>query len=271
VLAALQAAAGVVRSVWIYHLKDRSRHACMDRLHAGFVGAGDLVFDVGSHVGDRVASFRRLGCRVVAVEPQPALRPVLRLLFGRSPQVVLVRAAVGAAEGSLELHLNLPNPTVATGSAEFIASARGAPGWHGQRWTRRVQVAQTTLEALIAVHGRPAFVKIDVEGFEEEVLRGLRTPVPALSFEFTTIQRPVALACLRRCDALGPYRYNAALGESQALVHPGWLDSAAMARWIAGLPQAANSGDVYARLDGPAPNPPAPAAAPATAGRSPAQ
>jgi len=248
--AALQTAAGVLRSVWIYHLRDRPRHSRMDRLHSGFVRRGELVFDIGSHVGDRVSSFRRLGCRVVAVEPQPALQRVLHLLFGRARDVVLVQAAVGEAEGLLSLHLNLPNPTVATGSTEFIASADGAPGWQSQRWTRRLQVPLTTLEALIAAHGRPAFVKIDVEGLEDRVLSGLRTAVPALSFEFTTIQRELAAACLGRCEALGPYRYNAALGESQALVHPRWLDAAAMADWIRSLPQSANSGDVYAVLPG---------------------
>jgi FkbM family methyltransferase len=245
---ALQTASGVLRSVWIYHGRDRARHERMDRLHRGFVQPGDLVFDVGSHVGDRVGSFRRLGCRVVAIEPQPALQRVLRLMFGRTREVTLVQAAVGAAEGTLELHLNLPNPTVATGSASFIAAADGAPGWQGQRWTHRLTVPLTTLEALILRYGQPAFVKIDVEGLEDRVLQGLRTAVPALSFEFTTLQPGVALASLRRCAELGAYRYNVALGESQALVHPRWLEADAMARWIAALPREANSGDVYALL-----------------------
>jgi FkbM family methyltransferase len=248
----VQAAWGVLRSVWIYHGRDRARLPRMDRLHGLFVREGDLVFDVGSHVGDRVASLRRLGCRVVAIEPQPGPMRVLRLLFGRSRAVTLVQAAVGATEGTLQLHLNLANPTVATGSTDFIAAADGAPGWEGQRWSRRLTVPLTTLDALIARHGRPAFVKIDVEGLEDEVLRGLGTAVPALSFEFTTIQRDAALACLRRCAALGAYRFNAALGETQVLAHTRWLDAAGMAGWIAALPQSANSGDVYAVLEVPA-------------------
>jgi hypothetical protein len=109
-------------------------------------------------------------------------------------------------------------------------------------------VPLTTLDELIARHGRPAFIKIDVEGFEAQALTGLTQPVPALSFEFTTIQRDVAVSCLHRCDALGLARFNAALGESQSLTRRDWLSSADMANWLAALPQDANSGDIYARL-----------------------
>jgi FkbM family methyltransferase len=245
----LQQAWGVLRSLWIYRLRDRSRHRGMDLLHRRFLAPGDLAFDIGSHVGDRVASFRRLGCRVVAVEPQPMLVRVLRRLHGRDPQVTLVAAAIGAAEGHLDLHLNLRNPTVATGSPAFIAAADGAPRWEGQRWTQTVTVPVTTLDALIERHGLPAFVKIDVEGLELDVLQGLTRAVPALSFEFTTIQPGIALACLARCARLGDYRFNAALGESQSLVHPDWLDAGAMHAWLQALPAEANSGDVYAWLD----------------------
>ncbi|MBM3479865.1 MAG: FkbM family methyltransferase, partial [Alphaproteobacteria bacterium] len=121
----------------------------------------------------------------------------------------------------------------------------------GQDWDARVEVPVTTLDALVAAHGVPRFAKIDVEGFELDVLRGLSRPLPALSFEFTTIQRDVAFACLARLAALGDYRFDLALGESQELAfgdNP--LDAAAMAAHLRALPHAANSGDVYALLQG---------------------
>ena len=220
----------------------------MDRLHGGLVRHGDLVFDIGAHVGDRVASFRRLGARIVAVEPQPAMVKVLRLFYGRCIDVAIEPVAVGRRVGATSMMINADNPTVSTASREFVSAARDAQGWETQRWIKSVPVPVTTLDALIGKHGRPSFIKIDVEGFEADALAGLTRAVKALSFEFTTIQRDVALACIERCIALGYARFNAALGESQTLVRADWVGGEEMASWLSGLPHAANSGDIYAVL-----------------------
>lgn len=239
--------AGVIRSLRTYY-GDRARSVAMQELYAQFVRPGDLVFDIGAHVGDRVAAFRRLGARVVAVEPQPALNTTLRLLYGRDRAVAIEGCAVGRNAGTIELKLNIDNPTVSTASGEFVQAAVGAPGWQGQTWDKSIPVPLTTLDALIARHGRPVFVKIDVEGFEGEVLAALTQPVAALSFEFTTIQRELAAACLERCSALGYGSFNVALGESQTFAHAPWQNAAEISRWLAELPDQANSGDVYAKL-----------------------
>lgn len=238
---------GVARSLHIYY-GDRSRRVAMERLYRRFVQPGDLVFDIGAHVGDRIAVFRRFGARVVAVEPQPALVKTLKLIYGRDRAVTIEPVAVGRHAAMLDFRLNLDNPTVSTASDAFRLAANGAPGWEGQAWTRTIRVPATTLDTLFTRYGVPAFIKIDVEGSEAEALAGLTRPSPALSFEFTTIQRGVAADCVDHCARLGYTRYNAMLGESHALVHDDWVSAEEIASWLRALPQSANSGDIYALL-----------------------
>ena len=237
------------RSLRVYH-GDKSRQPALDALYGRFVRPGELAFDIGSHVGDRVSSFRRLGARVVALEPQPGCARALRLIHGRDGMVTLVEAACGSAAGTVEMKINSANPTVSTASDAFVVAASGAEGWADQVWDHTVTVPCVTLDGLIAAHGEPAFVKVDVEGFEHAVLAGLSRPVKALSFEFTTIQRDVADACIRRLGEIGNYRFNIALGESQVLAFKEAISADAMIAHIAALPHEANSGDVYAVLQG---------------------
>lgn len=243
-----QALQGVFRSLRVY-LGPSAPRAAMDILYRRFIEPGALVFDIGAHVGDRVASFRRLGARVVAVEPQPLLYSALHHVHGRDPLVEIVDRAVGSEAGIRELFVNTANPTVSTLSETFVHNAEGAPGWEGQVWDSQMPIEIVTLDALIARYGDPAFIKIDVEGYEDAVLRGLSQPIRTLSFEFTTIARDIAMGCFDRLSALGRYRYNFALGESQTLAFSDWLSDEDMAGYLSKLPHDANSGDVYATLD----------------------
>lgn len=235
------------RSLEIYY-GNAERDRAMDALYARFVRPGALAFDIGAHVGDRAGSFRRLGARVVALEPQPLCARVLRALYADDPAVTLIEAACSERAGRLALRINSANPTVSTASADFIRAADGAGGWEGQVWDAQVEVPCTTLDALVARFGTPAFAKIDVEGFEDRVLAGLSQALPLLSFEFTTIQRDVAFRCLDRLAALGPCGFDIALGESQALTFNRWVAKAELAAHVAALPHEANSGDIYCVL-----------------------
>lgn len=243
-LAADPAMAPLRRSFEAYY-GDPARSATMDAFYARFVRPGALAFDLGAHVGDRVGSFLRLGARVVAVEPQPLCVRALRAIYGGGDRVTIVEAACGDTEGTVALHVNSANPTVSTASEGFVTAADGAPLWEGQEWDARIEVPLTTLDSLIARFGLPAFTKIDVEGYEGAVLDGLSQPLPALSFEFTTIARDAAVDCVDRLTSLHPYRFDVSLGESWRLSFGRWVTGAELTAYLRALPHAVNWGDVY--------------------------
>ncbi|HUM72369.1 MAG TPA: FkbM family methyltransferase, partial [Chloroflexota bacterium] len=113
-------------------------------------------------------------------------------------------------------------------------------------WDTAVNVPVTTLDALMAQYGRPAFCKIDVEGYELEVLRGLSQPIPGLSFEYIPAAMEIATACVARLAELGPYEFNYAPGESHRLQSAHWLSAAEMLSILAQIKEG--SGDVYGRV-----------------------
>jgi FkbM family methyltransferase len=236
---------GMGRSVAIYHRPGRGRR--LDRFYGGMIAPGDLCFDVGAHVGDRSRCFRRLGARVVAVEPQPGFDRLLVRLFRADPGVIVLAKALAAAPGTIGLRVSSTRPAVSTGSAGFAAAVAADPGFHAVHWDVAATVEATTLDALISAHGAPAFVKIDVEGMEAEVLAGLSRPVRYLSFEVVAAHAAGARACLVELDRLGRWAFNLVVGERLAFVAPGWIDRAGIEALIMRLAESGRSGDVYAR------------------------
>lgn len=238
--------AGLLRSLVIYYARPWRRRA-LRRFYAGMIRPGDLVFDIGAHVGNRTRTLHALGARVVAVEPQPLFVHFLRRTLPRE-RVTLVPEAVGARGGRATLNVSRRHPTVSSLSGDWIAHVSTTPGFRHVHWDRSLEVPVTTLDTLIAHHGSPAFVKIDVEGMEADILAGLNQPLPLLSVEYVPAAMTVAQRCIDRLSALGPYEFNRVEGETHAFTWPRWRDPAGTLHALAGLDSGARSGDLYARL-----------------------
>ncbi len=214
----------------------------LSQLYASLVSPGDLVFDVGAHTGEMAKLLLALGTKVICIEPQPACLEVLSGLFQGNPKVAIEPVGVGSELGKLELSVCSEGPQIST-----FASKWKEGRFAGSNWDQKVEVEVTTLDRLINKHGAPKFIKIDVEGFETEVLKGLGRPVPFVCFEFTREFLSDAKTCMERLETFGSVRYQVSLYTRYRFALSGWVTSDDLMSFLNGYEGADLCGDIYAR------------------------
>jgi FkbM family methyltransferase len=223
------------------------RHRRLSQAFYGqFFDAGNLVFDVGANVGSRTEVFLDLGARVIAVEPQRACQGVLRRLFGRNKRFTLVTEALGERFGEAQMFVG-DALVLSTLSAEWVSKMRESGRFGEFEWNKMESVPVRTMDSLIAEYGDPAFCKIDVEGFELEVIKGLTRPLRALSLEVAFEQIEAIIKALDCLDSRGQYEYNYSVSESMLMSMDRWIDGAQIRRYLRSELGSDTFGDVYAR------------------------
>jgi|GEM_PF-594684 len=202
-----------------------------------------LVFDVGANVGDKTEMFLSQGAsRVVAVEPQPMLGPGLVKRFGGDQRVTVVRKALSNKPQRLMMSICSEESTISTFSDEW---KKGRFAEH--TWDQQVEIEATTLDLLIDEYGLPDFCKIDVEGFEYQVLQGLSKPIPALSFEFTKEFLGNAHQCVEHLAGIGGYEFNYILGAAPEFASKTWLTDKQLFDILDNFNHPLLWGDIHAR------------------------
>lgn len=190
----------------------------------------DLVFDIGANHGHKTTLFLRLVSRVVSVDPDPSNAEILRQKFHflrfNKKAVTIVAKAVGESTGTQKMWMEKPGSAKNTLSQKWVETLQTDSSRFGENivFNSSREVEITTLEQLIEVHGRPFFVKIDVEGYEPNVISGLRSAVPYLSFEVNLPEfLPEAIKCVDMLDQLCPKsRFNFVVDCVDGLALPEW-------------------------------------------------
>lgn len=226
-----------------YVLSSEAQRRKMLAFYSQFVGSGDLCFDVGANMGNRTQVFLDLGAKVVCIEPQASCFQHLTKLYEKRKDVVLIGKAVGDSEGSAELAICEEDSGISTMSERWRREGRLA---EDSQWEKMERVQLTTLDALIASYGLPRFCKIDVEGFEKNVLKGLTQPIPFVSFEFVTEFLEDAKACVDRLLSTGDYQFQLSYRESMTFSLKEWMGPVEFSKTLEYLKGKHLWGDIYA-------------------------
>jgi FkbM family methyltransferase len=217
------------------------------RFYSQFVRKGDLCFDIGANVGHVADALLRLGATVVAVEPQSECVGILQRKYKKNKHIVLVRAAADEKEGVRPLHVS-DNDKISSMSTSWIEAVTTSRRFSDFRWTRSEEVKTASLDSLTRTYGAASFCKIDVEGYELNVILGLSTPIPLISFEFTPEYIQTTIAVIKHLETLGQYCYNYSVDGSTKLALDKWLSAGEITRQLSLFTSESKTGDVYARL-----------------------
>jgi len=172
------------------------------------LNSGDLFFDIGAHLGSKSNQFLNKKLKTVMVEPLPQCIKQLKVKFKDKKDIEILQKAVGKNIGTMTLEINSKMPTIST-MAKHWKKGR----FSSEKWDQKILVEVITLDQLIKIYGKPDYIKIDVEGFELEVLLGLTQKVGIISFEFASEFLDQTFDCLSHLKKIGYNDYNFSIGE----------------------------------------------------------
>lgn len=220
----------------------------MFEFYSQFIKPGDLCFDIGANMGNRTKVFLKLGATVVAVEPQGLCMKILRKFYGGDQRVKLIKKALGEVEGQAEMMIGNVH-TISSLSKEWIEEVKKSGRFTEYIWNEKQVVQITTVDKLIDQYGTPSFIKIDVEGYEYQVIKGLTRPVHTLSLEFTPEFIESIYRSINYLSRLGDIQLNYSLGESMVLALQDWVTQEQMLGILSGYVNDNKTwGDVYVKF-----------------------
>lgn len=214
-------------------------------LYSQFVKSGNLCFDVGANVGNRTAIFLELGAKVVMVEPQKECYEALEKRF---PNIPLIKKGLGEKESTEKLYVS--DVSLISSFSKSHVDQMQEDRFKGANWDKTIDIEMTTLDNLIKEHGVPDFCKIDVEGYEYDVLKGLSQPLKSLSIEYIVPEnKKVVLNCIQHLSKLGNIECNLSHGETMNFHLPKWKNGPEMIDYVQGQDFIDTSyGDIYIKF-----------------------
>ena len=246
----------IIHSVFEY--KNRKKFLVLNEeekrcaeLYRQLIKPHDLVFDVGANMGSRTKVFLDLNARVVAFEPQKICSDYLKLVLKNENDFRLVEMALGDKECEGEMFISDVH-AISTLSQQWTKVTKESGRFSKFEWSEKQHVRITTLDHAIQEFGIPDFIKIDVEGYELEVLSGLTNPIRCISIEFAAENIENTYECIDYMSSLSEVTFQYSTGESMKFDLPMWVSDKEMKRFLADISDQNKMawGDVYIKDSG---------------------
>ncbi len=139
-----------------------------------------IAFDIGANIGQTVDELLPNYDKIICFEPNPSLVTVIKNKFFNNDKVTIEE--LGLSDKTETKKFNISNShVVSTFSEDWINNSRFTNVYN---WDTSIDVKTTTLDEVIDKYGIPYFIKIDVEGYEYEVLKGLTKLLDNTYFAF---------------------------------------------------------------------------------------
>jgi len=236
----------IIRSkIEAYSNKQISREKVLD-FYSQFLRKGDLCFDAGANIGNKTSIFKELGCKVIAIEPQSYCVKFLKIRFGKG--INIVQKALSDSVGTADIMISDAN-TLSTLSDEWIENVK-MKRFMVHTWEKKEVVETTTLDELIKQFGYPKYCKIDVEGYEDKVIKGLNNKINYISFEFAYPESlKNTISCFNHLKKIGDFECNYTEGESMKFKFEKWVTNNNFMNLLEELTVDSNDwGDIYIRF-----------------------
>jgi FkbM family methyltransferase len=147
----------------------------------------DLIFDIGANRGlftDKCLN-NHPNVKIIAVEPNPNLYLFLNKKYEGNNNIIVLDNVVSSSDGqAIDFYISNTD-TISTASKEWITESRFTNQY---RWGQAIKINSISLDKLIKDYNIPNLIKIDVEGYELEVISGLTSKVNEICFEWAEEQ-----------------------------------------------------------------------------------
>lgn len=170
-----------------------------------------MAFDIGCNIGKYTAKLIEAGYdRIIAVDPNTAL-------FAQQFPDCVTRLAVACSSKEQDIPFYFSNcHTISTAQMSWVTDSRFSKDY---QWTPAT-VHAVTIDQIVAHFGVPEHIKVDVEGYELEALKGMTQKyAKEVCFEWAEEEGPQSVACVEHLHSLGYTLFGSLIGDDY-LVEP---------------------------------------------------